>query len=249
MYQTREKPWLIAHRGFSAAYPENTQAAFEAALALPIDGIELDIQLSRDRVPLIYHDRSLRKIGGGPYPIRNRDWAALSDLAIAMPGGAPPQRLPLFDEVLEAYGGRCRLLLEIKRREPDRDRFRYLMDRVIEGIRRHGLTKRSWILCYDSALLEYGYRVDPDQLYVLNQDRGRFLDDADFLFAYSVNIKGLTPDFVERAHRAGKPVLTFTCNTDRRLRHARECGVDGIMSDDPEWLGRRLTTVSRTVAQ
>lgn len=49
-------PWAIAHRGNSAEAPENTAAAFDAALEAPIDGIELDVQMSADGVPVIHHD-------------------------------------------------------------------------------------------------------------------------------------------------------------------------------------------------
>src|SRR5512145_1308110 len=58
-------PLVIAHRGASAERPENTIAAFDEALRLGADGIELDVQRARDGVPVVYHDRSLRKAGAG----------------------------------------------------------------------------------------------------------------------------------------------------------------------------------------
>ena len=48
---------IFGHRGFSAAYPENTMLAFEEALAAGCDGVEFDVQLTRDNVPVIIHDR------------------------------------------------------------------------------------------------------------------------------------------------------------------------------------------------
>ena len=54
---------IFAHRGANKEAAENTRTAFEKALRYPIDGIETDVQLSRDEVPVLWHDRFLDKIG------------------------------------------------------------------------------------------------------------------------------------------------------------------------------------------
>ena len=51
-----QRPWVIAHRGFSARYPENTLTAFTAALDAGADAIELDVTLTGDAVPVVLHD-------------------------------------------------------------------------------------------------------------------------------------------------------------------------------------------------
>ena len=56
-------PWLIAHRGAMAEAPENVEAAFDLAFCRGVDGIEFDVQLSADHVPVIFHDDSLERIG------------------------------------------------------------------------------------------------------------------------------------------------------------------------------------------
>ena len=53
--------WVIAHRGAPRHYPDNTLAGFDRALRFPCDGIEFDVQLSRDGVPVVYHDRTLAR--------------------------------------------------------------------------------------------------------------------------------------------------------------------------------------------
>ena len=73
-------PRVIAHRGASATHPENTLAAFDAALAEGCDGLELDLQLSRDGVPVVYHDRTLRKAGGGARAVHQADWVEITRL-------------------------------------------------------------------------------------------------------------------------------------------------------------------------
>ncbi len=239
-------PWVIAHRGFSSDYPENTLAAFDAAAAGPIQGIELDIQLTRDLVAVVYHDRTLLGIGGGRRRVRNQDWRTLARFeTVRSRDRGPSRHIPLLDQVLARYGRRCLLLLEVKRREKQWSRLQCAMDRVIEAIHRHDMRERAWILCYDLPLLEYGYERDPSLRFVWNQDKPRFEPGADFLFAYSVNIKNLNEKIVHDAHKVGKPVLTFTCNTPKQLARALSYGVNGIMSDNPHWLVENLATHTR----
>lgn len=61
MAYSEQRPQLIAHRGYSACYPENTLIGFEAALRAGADCIEFDVQFSRDGVPIVIHDDDLRR--------------------------------------------------------------------------------------------------------------------------------------------------------------------------------------------
>jgi glycerophosphoryl diester phosphodiesterase len=71
------RPLAIAHRGDSADRPENTAIAFAAALAAGVDGIELDVRLSRDGVPFVAHDATLARFGGGARSVRAMTMAEL----------------------------------------------------------------------------------------------------------------------------------------------------------------------------
>ena len=51
---------ILAHRGYHAELPENTLAAFDAAVALGVDGIETDVQVTRDGVPILFHDTAVQ---------------------------------------------------------------------------------------------------------------------------------------------------------------------------------------------
>lgn len=62
VYQITRTPQIVAHRGFSGRYPENTRAAIEGAIALGVDMVEVDVRLSRDQAPVIFHDARLGHI-------------------------------------------------------------------------------------------------------------------------------------------------------------------------------------------
>ena len=60
-----KRPWVVAHRGYSGRYPENTASAFEAAIGAGADMIELDVCMTKDRVPIVIHDKTLERTTDG----------------------------------------------------------------------------------------------------------------------------------------------------------------------------------------
>src|SRR5689334_18379914 len=108
----------VAHRGGSQLAPENTLAAFRHALTLPIDAIELDVQMSRDGQLVVFHDNTLERLTNGTGNVLDLDFAYLRSLNAAahFAGGWPePQQIPTLREVLALVKGRVRLYIEIKR--------------------------------------------------------------------------------------------------------------------------------------
>jgi len=242
-------PWVIAHRGASAACPENTRAAFDAALKAGPDAIELDLQRSRDGVPVVWHDRTLHKLG---LPRRRVAGLTAGELS-ALDAGAwfgpdfAGERIPTLDEVLDAYGRRTVLLLEVKLRGGARSAagHRALAIQAAQGVAARGLLGRAFLLCFGLEPLEAARAAVPRVRCVLNLDRAPrltpgFRRRTGFLAALCLNVRALNPAFVERAHGFGTPVLTFTCNTPSAVARARRAGADGVIGDRPGWLRRRL---------
>ena len=115
------RPFLIiAHRGAPNHAPENTLAAFDVALALGFAHIELDAQLTRDGVPVVFHDDTLERTTDGSGPLATRTLAELKRLdAGAWFGPAfRGERIPALEEVLVRYRGKAYLHLELKSEEP-----------------------------------------------------------------------------------------------------------------------------------
>jgi len=102
----------IAHRGFhdlSNGIPENSRAAFLAAIENGF-GIELDIQMSRDGVAMVFHDYDLARLTGTAGAIRQKTAAELATLTLI--GNDEP--VPTLADVLELVAGRAALLIEVK---------------------------------------------------------------------------------------------------------------------------------------
>lgn len=247
-------PWVIAHRGVSVAFPENTLAAFDAALAVPADAVELDLQRSRDGVPVVWHDRTLGKAGA---PLRRVAGMGAAELA-RLDAGAwrgpsfAGQRIPTLDQVLARYASRVPLLLEIKMRggSPGFANVLKLADTVVDRVRAGGLGDRVCLLCFRLEVLERVVARAPELRCVWNLDAppppGAETERRMApLAAACLNVAALEAPFVEAMHRLGKSVLTFTVNTPGQLKRALEAGADGLIGDDPGWLAQALEKEGR----
>jgi glycerophosphoryl diester phosphodiesterase len=126
---------FIAHRGYSAKYPENTLAAFDAALRHPecgkrLVGIELDIRLTRDNRVAVFHDPNVM-IGGVRVPIEK---LALSELRHNVKERLRGETAPVLDDVLDLVQHRLDLWIEIKNAAYDKS---VLMDSLESSLRRY----------------------------------------------------------------------------------------------------------------
>ena len=164
--------WVIAHRGASRDCPENTIAAFDEALRRRCDAIELDLQLTRDGIPVVYHDRTLHKISNRRHRVATRTLAQLRELDAGAWFGPrfAGQRVSTLAEVLARYSRRTRLLLELKLRASQPNRLR-LARSVTETVRDADATERVHILCFDPELLDEASRAVPEVRTVLNVGR------------------------------------------------------------------------------
>lgn len=236
---------VVAHRGASAHVTENTLAAFALARRQGCDAIELDLQLTRDEVPVVFHDRTLVRAGGGRRRVRSLDVRELRQLDAAARRDDPHRRrIPLLEEVLDRYASTMPLLLEIKLRD-SAERLRRLVDRTLSALRGRRVPRPVRLLSFEPAVLEYARRREAGVATVLNvraRDAslgriGRFLDG---LSAVSVQVRGATPRLGDGLTRRGLPLYVFTCNTSATVSRALAAGATAVMSDRPGWLRERL---------
>lgn len=121
----QQRPLIIAHRGASAHAPENTFAAFQVAIEIGADGIEFDVRLSRDGVPVVFHDEDLKRIAGRPEKINVMTAAELGEIDAgtwynrALPDRARPEfskeRIKTLAETLRFFSGfPGRIYIELK---------------------------------------------------------------------------------------------------------------------------------------
>ncbi len=239
-------PRIIAHRGSSAFATENTLAAFERACAQGADAIELDVQLSADGVPVVFHDTTLRRLTGQRGAVITRSAEALGHLRVH-PRGRPAwdEPIPTLRQVLRRFAGRVGLLIELKvaraetRREP-------LARAVIDLVCDLGDVDSTWLIGFDRPTMLTVRRLSPAALpCAFSLPR---LPSAAPLARALAPFQGLVcparcvrADRVATRHAAGQRVFAYRCDTPRMATRAARAGVDGLMADDPLGLRERVT--------
>lgn len=235
---------IFAHRGANREAAENTRSAFERALESAIDGMETDVQLSRDEVAVLWHDRFLNKLPGHENKhIDDYSYAELSVMNFAghFGQGMPPESVMRLKEFLEAYRSRCRLLIEIKNRDWEvRTRHEIKVRQTLDMI---GKARGEDILVssFDLPSLVYahGYRAGFPLVYNFESDQTledaeRVLSEHTFLHGLCLPIATLDASFVRVLRALGKCIAVYTCNSDEEIRKALDLGVDILISDLPQ---------------
>ncbi|KAK4501501.1 hypothetical protein PRZ48_007310 [Zasmidium cellare] len=113
--QQRRFPQCIAHRGFSAKYPENTMAAFKAAVDVGAHALEMDLQLTKDGILVISHDPTLQSQFGRPAKIADHEWHDMQDLkTVAEPHEPVARLIDILTWLSQPEAHHVWILLEIK---------------------------------------------------------------------------------------------------------------------------------------
>jgi glycerophosphoryl diester phosphodiesterase len=235
---------IFAHRGANNEAPENTRSAFDRALNYPIDGIETDVQLSKDEVPVLWHDRFLSKVPGlEKKHIDDFNYSQLSAMDFAEHFGksSKAEGIMRLQEFLASFRSRCRLLLEIKNRDWElRERHEIKVRQTLELIgASHG--DQIFVSSFDLPSLIYAHEYRPGFPLVYNFETDQTLADAErvlqsqsFLHGLCLPIESLDESFVRLLRGLGKSIAVYTCNSDEEINRALHLGVDILISDVPQ---------------
>jgi glycerophosphoryl diester phosphodiesterase len=234
---------VVAHRGASARVPENTLAAFEAAVADGADVVELDVRLTADGIPVVLHDPDVSATTEGTgfvHELSLRDVKGLD----ASRGDGERQEIPMLAEALEAIRG-VGVNLEIKNLpgEPGFDSPREAtleatLD-VLGDLRFGGpvlVSSFNWLTIERARELAPGVRtgfltiaaVDPWASLVYVRAHGH-----DFVLPQAPALAAAGPDFVRDARRDGVRVGTWVVDDEDDLTTLFSWGVDAVATNDP----------------
>jgi glycerophosphoryl diester phosphodiesterase len=153
-----DSPLIIGHRGAPAVAPENTLAAFTRAFEDGADGIELDVRLSRDGVPVVIHDATLKRTAGDRRAVSEMSFAELARIDVgswfnrAQPRLAWPEYskefVPTLEEVFPILKSNDRLAY-IELKIDKRQEYRALVESVAELISNHKLQRQTVVISFN----------------------------------------------------------------------------------------------------
>jgi len=222
-------PKVIAHRGASAYAPENTLAAFQSALELGADGIELDVMLTKDGKLAVIHDDTVDRTTDGTGKVKD---LTLEELQSLDAGGQ--EKIPSLDEVFDLVGGKLLINIELKNYSAMFDPLPLVVADLIEA---RGLQDSVLISSFNPINLpRFRHKLPGVQLGLLTQSgQARFrvwrLFRYDALHPFFTDVD---ESLVDGLHSRDKQINIWTCDDPDEVRRMAALGVDAIITNDPK---------------
>jgi glycerophosphoryl diester phosphodiesterase len=237
-------PAVVAHRGASAVYPENTLESFQGAIDAGADAVELDVRMTLDGVPVIMHDLDVSTTTGGAGLVHQLTLAEIKALD-ASRGRGPRTEVPTLAEGLDLLSGRAGVNVEVKNLpgEPTFDSPKEAAaEAVVRLLNERGFDGSVLVCSFNWLSIERVREMDAGiatgflttaliepwaaLVYVKSQGHRYVLPQAPALLAAG-------PPFVEAAHADGILVGTWTVDDPDAIRQLFEMGVDAVATNDP----------------
>jgi len=250
-YLSPAKPHIFAHRGFAAenGLIENTLKAFDAALLLGATHIESDIQVTKDGVPVLFHDNDLERVAGLPLKVNE---LYLTDLLVVDLGGG--SRIPTLEQALTLFPT-ARFNLDFKVSgaiSPAAEVIARLQatDRVLIASFSDSRRKRAQALLGPASISSAG-GIRVLLLWLAAKLRQRWL-----VKALSSGVRSLqipvqsgpivldSPGFIEMMKTAGLELNYWTINEAAEMKRLIDLGADGIVTDRTDIAVNTLRTAS-----
>ncbi len=245
-------PLIIAHRGASALAPENTFAAFRRAIEDGAEGIEFDVRLTKDRVPVIFHDSTLKRICGIKKKVSKVSFEELKSLdagswfnersRLLTNERFSQERIPSLNELLsflDDFPGK--IYIELKAKESN---INAISDSVCAEIISSKLLSQIIVKSFNLDVVARIRKVCPDvkvaALFapkvktILRKDK-RLINVANDIKAdrLSLHFSLASRKLLKRAAKNGLPVTIWTANNPRWISRAIQLGIDHIITNNP----------------
>lgn len=222
---------VIAHRGYSEVYPENTLAAFAGAIDIGVDYIELDVQMSADGVIVVFHDNDLKRITGQEGMIANYTYEQL----LQMDAGSwfqavyAGEKIPTLQETLELISdSNCNIYLELKD-IGDRDGF---VEQTVELTKQYGMEQRCLFASFRYDYLRQIKELDNRLLTLYNTSSGKTSLPEEYPAEfYGLYVESVSSEIIKTIHEAHSRVFVWTVETPAQISIVRAMGADGVVTN------------------
>ena len=228
LFATLGRMQIYAHRGASADFPELTLAAYEGAVAQGADGFECDLRLTKDEVPVLWHNASMLERAGNP--------GLIAEMTFAQVSRAYPQILTLTDFLDFAVSQKKGVLLETKHPVISGNR--------IEEVIAETLAATSGISSIDVSVMSFSWfaiekmkRVDPSiqTTFLMHKHTSWLQAKLSSAAAIGPGINELREESIraKRIKDLGRSLHVWTVNEDSDIKLCEKVGVDILITNKP----------------
>ncbi|WP_110927492.1 glycerophosphodiester phosphodiesterase [Bacillus massiliglaciei] len=226
---------IFAHRGASGNYPENTMLAFQEAERAGADGIELDVQLSKDGEAVVIHDEKLGRTTNGRGYVKDYTYTQLKKLNAAKLFGKSETIPSLEDVFCWMSGNELLCIIELKNTQ-----FLYpgIEEKVISLIREYGMEERVILTSFNHYSMVYCHRLAPEvETSILYRD-GLFMP---WIYAKAIQAKSIHPNILAAPEviilssiEQGIQVRPYLINKESEMKRLFSIKCSAIITDYPK---------------
>lgn len=240
---TLKYPKVIGHRGAAAYAPENTLESIHTAADIGVEWVELDVKLTKDDVPILFHDETLERTTNGSGAVKDKTYQELKELlaGVNFSEGFTTAFIPTLEDAIDALIERgLGLNLEIKAcAGREKETAEVALDVLAQYWDDHD---RLLISSFSYISMEAALDIAPDwhRGFLLPAEwPENWQEAAKYLDPSTINLNGntVTQEQIELLiDELNLPILAYTINDPQRGRLLQSWGVDGFFSDAPDVL-------------
>lgn len=223
-------PKVYAHRGASADFPEHTRAAYEAAIHQKADGFECDVRLTKDSVPILWHDPTMERIAGTPEDIAALTFDQIQDRY---------SQVMLFKDFLEmGITFKKDLAIETKHPVPTGRKIETVILNELQSMSRQiadsgieiSFMSFSWF-----AVESLHRSQDRNTVYLLDGLKGRLTGRSSSASTLGPSIEMIKnrPEFITDAKKNGKRLFVWTVDDSQDVEFCAQNGIDVVITNKP----------------
>jgi len=239
----RAEPFVIGHAAAAGEAPANTLAGVRRCLDASADGMEIDVQLTADGVPVLMHDTTVDRTTNLRGPLAHLSFAELQG---SDAGNGEP--VPSLDQVLDAVAGRLVVMCELKSTPGDPARDERCVDAVAAVIRQHGAERWTAVHSFNPEMVGRARRAGPRVSCALivppvtHEALDAAMDQVLIRGGQAVSLEQHCVDAaaVARARQRQLRMWSWTADLPEDWARLRAAGVDGIITNVPGSLRRWL---------
>lgn len=237
-FEQEDNVSITAHRGSAFMAPENTLSAIERAIEDGADYIEIDIRMTADRVPVLWHDNDMRRVFGltGKISDLTLEEARARDAGSWFSPDFSSEKIATLEEAINTTRGRAKLYVDIK---PDPETPE-LTREVVRLLQRMDAVEGTVIAAAQRHVLDEARSIEPAlrttllAQFIVGPLREQGFDNL------GLRQNRVTPATVAKTHQSGNELHVWTVNNPDAMSRFIDMGVDNIITDRPDVLADQL---------
>ena len=223
---------IAAHRGGAGNAPENSLAAIQSAIDRQVEAVELDVMLTRDYTPILYHDKTFKRLLGINLLVSELTYETIAtfDIGPSYSTEFEETPIPTLEEALLLCKGQIDVILDMK----DYGNNEILVPKVVTLIESLEMEDSVTIQSFNSTILKLVRDLNPK----IELGQIMFYSSGDLAWLdvnfYTIKDNMLTKQFVDKAHALDREVWVWTVNSVINLHEVLRYDIDGIITDYPK---------------